>query len=363
MKKKKIVIKKRAEQQAKLTAVGAYIFAGLFTVGVRKHFDVLAHLEDGSFGVETARRNFPSMPIYDSPDEWPIDSLSRVDFVYANPPCAPWSRANGKGPLSWKSDPRTSCVARTFDLLRKLRPKVWMFESVRGAYTTGREMIDEMAAEAVKMGYSVTHLLVDANNHGVAQTRKRYFMVCHRVRVNFVPSGLDPVTVGQALRGVPEDPEHKQIQDRFMPLLPDLRQGERLRDVFDARMRNSVANLRKENGHIRGRPGFLLNRLHEEKPCSVLTGSATKIHPRKSRYISIAETKALCGVPREFKMHGTLDDKYAQLAKAVMPPVGEYVAACSAAAIRSNLKITSPLVRQVVVHKDTIDVTAMVTPK
>lgn len=365
--KKKLIIRRKPEEQEKSgrpKAVGAYIFAGLFTVGVRKHFDVLAHLEDGPFGTATARRNFPGMEVYEDPDEWPVLALQgeRPDFVYANPPCAPWSVANGKGGSSWKEDPRTSCVARTFDLLRKLRPKVWTFESVRGAYTKGREMVDEMAAEAAKLGYSTTHLLVDANNHGVAQVRRRYFMVCHRVEIKFPPSGLDPVTVGQALRGVPEGKEWAEIPPRFNKIMPGLKQGARLRDVFDARASAGVNVIRKENGHVKGRPGFLINRLDESKPSPVLTGSATKIHPRKDRFISIEESKAICGLPRDFQFEGSLGNKYAQLAKAVMPPVGEYVAACAAEAIKRNVKVSSPTVRQVVVHKDIIELTKMVTP-
>lgn len=366
--KKKLIIRRKPEEQeqeksGRPKAVGAYIFAGLFTVGVRKHFDVLAHLEDGPFGTATARRNFPGMEVYEDPDEWPLLTLQRErpDFVYANPPCAPWSAARTDG-SSWKEDPRTSCVARTFDLLRKLRPKVWTFESVRGAYTKGREMVDEMAAEAAKLGYSTTHLLVDASNHGVAQVRKRYFMVCHRVEIKFPPSGLEQVTVNDALADSVEGSATQNMPKSWAEVLPDLKQGKSLKSAYDRAFSNIRLSHCNDGGKVKGRPGFLYYRLSGDRPGPVITGSATKIHPTEHRFISLSETKALCGVPQTFSLEGSLASKYAQLAKAVMPPVGEYVAACAAEAIRRNVKVSSPTIRQVVVHKDIIELTKMVTP-
>jgi len=72
------------------SAVGAYIFAGGFTLGVKRAgFDVQCHLEESDYGVATARKNFPGLPIHYPPDRWPLDEISQspVDWVYGNPPC------------------------------------------------------------------------------------------------------------------------------------------------------------------------------------------------------------------------------------------------------------------------------------
>lgn len=68
------------------------MFAGGFTLGVREYFDVLCHLEDGKFGVETAKKNL-KIPIHQDCRSWPLEDLGRVDLVYCNPPCSPWSTA------------------------------------------------------------------------------------------------------------------------------------------------------------------------------------------------------------------------------------------------------------------------------
>ena len=49
-----------------MKALGTYIFAGGFTLGVKKHFDVLAHFEDKpGLYKKTVKANFPDLPIYE----------------------------------------------------------------------------------------------------------------------------------------------------------------------------------------------------------------------------------------------------------------------------------------------------------
>src|SRR5687768_13498272 len=119
----------------RLKAVGCTIYAGGFTVGVKRHFDVLCHLEGDKYGVATARANFPTMPIHVGKENWPLEQLRRAkpDFVFGNPPCAPWSVAGKKGD-HWKTDPRLETTRGHFGLVEVLRPKVWAWESVLGAF-------------------------------------------------------------------------------------------------------------------------------------------------------------------------------------------------------------------------------------
>src|SRR6266566_8003425 len=140
------------------TALGVYIFAGGFIVGVKcVGFNVVTHLEDGPFGVSTTKRNHPELAghVHLDPASWPLDQLRGVDFVYGNPPCAPWSQAGmswkhkrGLADSWWERDPRVSCVYQMFDVLEKVRPRVWAWESVARAAVAGRPLIDSLAERA-----------------------------------------------------------------------------------------------------------------------------------------------------------------------------------------------------------------------
>jgi len=112
-----------------LTALAADVFAGGFSLGVQRYFRVLAHFEENSYGVATARRNFPKMPIHVGFDKWPLDEYrGKVNFVFANPPCAAWSVAGytkTRGTDKWRTDPRVDCSRKCFSLLKELHPEVY----------------------------------------------------------------------------------------------------------------------------------------------------------------------------------------------------------------------------------------------
>lgn len=331
----------------------------MFTQGVTQHFDVVAHLEDGPFGVATAKRNFPGLEVHEDPDSWPIEELKRqnIRFVFANPPCAPWSQANGKAYHGWKDDPRVSCVHKTYDLLEQLRPDVWTFESVRGAYTKGREMCDELAQRANRLGYRVTHLLTDGAECGIAQSRRRYFFVAHKVRINWLPTEKPAVTVKDAIGNMKLRPDDvvAPMPDRFKKIVKITEQGEVMRKVYDRVNKiDSEGVSLAENGRIKGRPGFLIARLGWDRVSPTITGSATKIHPTEDRFISIRETKALCGLPDGFKFEGKMSDQYAQIAKAVMPKTAEYLAGRVAEAIKRGAPAKVG-VCEVTIHRDSVE--------
>ena len=169
------------------TAIGSYIFAGGFALGVQRHFNVLCHLEETDYGVDTCHRNFPQLPIYVGFDHWPIEQLQMaqpVDLIFTNPPCAAWSPAGfdkKHGTGKWLTDPRVGCARKCFSLLGALRPRVWVWESVVQAYTKGWDFVRDLTVMAIQLGYSVTYLLHNSQYFGVPQIRKRFFMVCHRV--------------------------------------------------------------------------------------------------------------------------------------------------------------------------------------
>jgi len=321
----------RIPVKKKLTAVGCHIFAGGFTVGVqRAGFDVLCHLENTDYGVSTARANWPELPIHVGEENWPLMKLAdRVDFVYCNPPCAPWSMMGPRttrGSDAWRSDPRLSWWRQAVGLLATVRPKVWACESVTQIYSSGREFVDEMTSTALTHGYSVTHLLLDARWAGIPQSRKRFFLLCHRSpRMLGLTFDWQEVTVREALSRV-ADPGY------FRPFRPDLKKalqatpvGGRLTTAWE-QVNPGFENRRNSRGHVRGRPSFQDCRL----PLDGVTGAyvGDKVyHPTEHRLLGINEAKAVCGYPPDFQLAGRQGPELGSLlARAVMPPVGRWLA-------------------------------------
>lgn len=315
-------------------AVGAYIFAGAFTIGVREAgFEVEAHLEGNSYGVDSARANFPGLPVFVG--DWPIEDLAAnpPDLVYCNPPCALFStmgRATTRGPGSWRNDERLQCWKDCFLLLERVRPRALAIESVTQAYGTGREFIDELTRWALAYGYCVTHLLLDAAYLGIPQHRQRFFFIAHEPGRFFpqVPDFDRVPTVGEALALVPYDADREPCDESGTRKLHHVYEhaelGERLVDAWN-RLNPPETRELNEHGKVKGRPSFQDRRLDPNRPMGAFTGDKFW-HPTEPRKLGPDEMKALGGYPLDFRLNVNRREMPSLLARAVMPPVGEWLA-------------------------------------
>ena len=190
-----------------MKALGAYIFAGGFALGVKKHCEILAHFEmkPGVYK-KTFQANFSNIEYYEGEENWPKDKFkNKVDFIYCNPPCAPWSNLGStqKGAMAWKDDPRIACWRNAFSLLKDLKPKAIVLESVPRVYSKngGYEMIQQLTKEANELGYYTTHLLIDGGYTGLNHSRKRFFFIATKYHLNVKPLNFSPLpTAGEVLK-------------------------------------------------------------------------------------------------------------------------------------------------------------------
>lgn len=324
------------------TAIGQYIFAGGFTLGVKKHFKVLHVNEAGPYGVATARHNQPEIPIHVGFENW--KNVHPVDFVYGNPPCAAWSPAGAKlnGQRNWREDDRVDCTRIHFKNGFQMRPKVWAWESVSQAFTVGRSFVDELTEAAVKMGYSVTYLIHNAMYLGCAQNRKRFFMIAHNVEMDVATPVWETRPCGEVLRKmnyVGELSPAAAKLTRYDAILPLVKQGEGLRHAWDRYYANKKI-VRKANGMIKGRPAFTIKRAHPDKPTGVVMNEM--IHPTEHRFMTMQELAALCGFPPDYEF--VSDGDMGQISRGVCPPVAEFLARNVAKAVKANVPVGSPTV-------------------
>lgn len=316
-------------KRKQFNAVGAYIYAGGFALGMRTKFNIVAHLEDGNFGVETFKLNFPKVPVYTDPTGWPLEALRAmgIHVVYCNPPCSPWSGASGK----YASDadreaPLAKHTRNAFSLVEKLDPTIWVWESVSNAYTRERTMSDHLTGQAAEMGYAATHFLHDVKFMGLPQARRRLMTVFHKVKLEWPKTNQPLISVREALRGVKPGRLSDSAHSYDPKILHLTQPGEPMVKVWN----------RLYPGQKKGRPGFLHMRLHPDKPSYTITGSDTKIHPSQNRRMTAQELAVLCGYPVDYQWSAEGTQKYSELAKTVTPPAGRYMAAVFHAGLTRN---------------------------
>jgi site-specific DNA-cytosine methylase len=343
----------KKKTQPKLRALAANVFAGGFSIGVRDHFDVIAHFEESDYGVATVQKNYPDLPIHYPNSEWPVDEpeFQELDFIYGNPPCAAWSVAGytkTRGADKWRTDPRVQCTVRHFGLLEKLRPTVWATESVTQAYGKGQEVLRELEKKALELGYNVYYVLHDTKWHGVPQSRKRFFMVCSKVNIGWpLPNWAPPKTALECLQEVTptrldwtvkiEPLVAKWLQNTYFEMEP----GEKVRDYWERFVPQDQWK-RGEQGQIIGRPSFGHRRLPVDRPADAFVGYAL-IHPTEKRFVTVNEGAALCGFPPDYEFAATTPNAaFSLIARGVCPPCGSWLGGVVANAIRTGTKPERP---------------------
>ena len=332
---------------ARPTALGAYIFAGGFTVGVARVFNVLAHLEETNYGVATVNHNFPKLPVHYGVDRWPGE-FPAIDFLYGNPPCAAWSVAGSSvvQGTDWRADPRVDCTRRLFGLLRDHRPKFWAWESVVPAFTMGRPFVDELTRDALNFGYSVTYLLHNSMYLGVPQKRLRFFFVAHQMTFDIQPLIWVWQSSLEALRGLndPGIPLDNNIK-KYAALLPRVKPGEQLRTAwYREHPEPRVKNIRGQNY---GCPPLSIKRIKPDQPSNVIMHEI--IHPTEHRALSIKELSALCGYPPDYEFINARDA--GQIGRGVCPPVGEWLARNVARCLKRGATDPEPIVQLIDVRE------------
>lgn len=314
-------------------AVGAYIFAGGFTIGVSKYFRVLAHLEESQYGVKTSQHNFPGLRAYTHPTHWPLEDLRArhdIKLVYCNPPCALFSQAGATmrgGGDAWKTDPRQKCWRNCFVAFEAMQPDCFVIESVQRAYTAGRAFVDDFAGMAVDMGYHATHLFVDARNYGMAQRRKRYFLVLHKMPLDFTLPDAPLPTVNELLDGMTGGPGHvlPWKNPTHEALIPYLRSGESFRDQWEAMYPDHHLGERNAQGGVLGRPRIFIHRVNGDGLIGTITGDYF-VHPTGDHLLGMNELKVLNGFPEEYWLEGNPKSHASLISRGVCPNVAEWLA-------------------------------------
>lgn len=329
-----------------LSAIGMHVYAGGFTVGVREHFDVMAHLEHAAYGAEVVRLNFPDLPIHaGGPANWPARWPRRPRFVYANPPCAIWSGAGVGARGRWAGDPRLQAHHDIFSYaVDTADADVIAVESVPRSFTEGRRHVDGLVDRARATGRSTTVVMHDARHLGVAQRRSRIFYVFSRVEIPWeTPDAGDAPTVREVFRGLPRRTRGFEpragIPRLDMPLLLQAAPGEIFRQVYD---RLHPDPPRGHRGQKIGSPSFLDRRIPWDKPAPVII--ANKLyHPEEDRRLTLEELVALSSFPQDYRWPpGDSATISGWISRGVMPRVGEWLAGNVRRALERNRRINDP---------------------
>ena len=118
-----------------------------------------------------------------------------AQIIIGGPPCQPFSVGGHQKGIDDARDGFPIFI----DAVKRLKPKVFMFENVRGLLYANRWYFELIVNELHKLDYIIEYKLLNAVNFGVPQNRERLFVFGHRAKFKFPKPESSKVTVGEAI--------------------------------------------------------------------------------------------------------------------------------------------------------------------
>lgn len=106
----------------------------------------------------------------------------KVDVIIGGPPCQAYSLVGrSRDPYGMKQDKRNFLFRYYADFLKRYQPRYFVFENVLGLLTAGNaKYFNEMRNLFVSIGYACAYNVLNAEEYGVLQKRRRVIIIGRR---------------------------------------------------------------------------------------------------------------------------------------------------------------------------------------
>lgn len=320
-----------AKDEQKFTDIELFAGAGGLALGIEKAgFENLALIEIDRDAADTLKANRPNWHVIcddianiSSQDLLQYFNLQagELDMLSGGAPCQAFSYAGKRLGLE---DARGTLFYHYALFLKKLQPKTFLFENVRGLLThdNGRtyKTIVNVFSEC---GYTIQKQILNAWDYGNAQKRERLITI-----------GIRNDLVGKIFICFPKPHEYKPVLRDVLQDVPQsdgTQYSDYKRDIFNlvppgGYWRDIPENIAKE--YMKscwymegGRTGILRRMSMDEPSLAVLTSPTQKqterCHPLEPRPFTVRENARIQSFPDDWKFCGSVGSQYKQVGNAV----------------------------------------------
>lgn len=166
------------------TVVDLFAGVGGLSLGFEQAgFDVIAAVEIDPIHAAAHKYNFPECAVIaKSIANVSLEDINNavrgrhIDVIVGGAPCQGFSLIGHRA----LDDPRNSLVKEYIRIVSQIKPKIFVFENVKGL-TVGehRKFLQEIVQDLKEAGYSLVHpwKVLNAKNYGVPQSRERLFLI------------------------------------------------------------------------------------------------------------------------------------------------------------------------------------------
>ena len=179
----------------KITSIDLFAGVGGMRISLQRALNRLHYKDEcklyseiNSYSRQTYNLNFPSTPLVEDIKSVKKDEIDSIipdhDILLAGFPCQPFSRAGIsnrkflKRSHGFEDKDQGDLFFNILDILKTKRPKAFILENVQNlkTYQNGK-ILDEMIKKLSKYYYVPEPEVLDAREFGLAQRRKRIFIV------------------------------------------------------------------------------------------------------------------------------------------------------------------------------------------
>ena len=132
--------------------------------------------------------------------------VTSIDIIVGGPPCQGFSMANRQRLID---DPRNQLYKSYVEIVRKVRPKFFVMENVKGMLSVAEQVKEDFYAA----GYSVECHVLNAKDYGVPQNRERLIYIGNRL-------GIDNETVFKEIFDLSKKIPQHVLKDALFGLRP-----------------------------------------------------------------------------------------------------------------------------------------------
>ncbi len=274
--------------------------------------------------VSTLKHNRPSWNVlHEDIHEVDFREYENIDIVTGGFPCQAFSYAGKR--LGFE-DTRGTLFFEFARCVNEVKPQICVAENVQGLIRhdkgrTLKTMIDVLE----KMGYHTQYKVLNSWDFGVAQKRKRLFLVGTLKEASFdypIETNNHP-TLKDALKDVPESDgiKYSEAKEKIMDLVPP---GGCWVDLPEDIQKEYMGKSYFSGGGKRG----MARRLSWDEPSLTLTTSPAqkqteRCHPDETRPFTVREYARIQSFPDEWEFCGKISSQYKQIGNAVPVKLGE----------------------------------------
>lgn len=290
-----------------------------------------------------------------------IDNVT-ISGIIGGPPCQAYSIAGRARKKDMEEDPRNYLYKYYLQFIKRYQPSFYVFENVQGIFSAkGGSVFKDVEKGMKNLGYTFEYKLLNSNNFGVVQERKRVIIIGYKKSLGLHYPNFGKVNYEFNIRDLFEDLpflNDGQVNNNYASSSNDCLKKLKIRDdewniltYNEARKVNnndkSIYKICIQNNGIKYKdlPTNLIKHNNKEsfsdrfkvveynKPCQTMVAHISKdghhyIHPdiKQCRSITVREAARIQSFPDDYYFESSRTSAFKQIGNAVPVLMADIIA-------------------------------------